>query len=662
MTGLTTKLDRRAVGRWLDRGRRRLAGLRRLLPLAGQALGGFLLPAAALAGGPVPLGAVWVLGPDLGVGSLLSAACACLGYWHFWGRMGLASMGVSLCLLLAAAVFDGSTLSQESVFYPAVAAAVTAVLELAALLGSAAVPLADFGRFALRTVTAAGGTWLFRRVWTQRGTWADQGAMALGVLALAQILLLRRVDLGFVAAGALAALPMERGALGAALYGGALELSGVTGLPMGAVLCLAAFGGRRLTKPKRQLLPAALTLGAMAFTGNFDLTAPVSLLLGGGVALLVPEKPKGPEIPPPDTVQLAREHLEQAARTLGRLHDLLAAEPEPRPADAEVFDLATERVCRGCVRWGLCWEEQGDETYRALHRAAPEILGRRTATWRDLPEEFWNRCCQKEAFLRSVNDALDRLRASRGRSVRLGETRRALRQQYRFLGDFLGDTARELEDPPCAAPRYRAEVGLCSAGRLGQTACGDRGAHFPGLGGRYYVLLCDGMGTGLAAAQEGEDALHILMGLLQAGLPPGEALEMLNSLYVLRESGAFSTVDLLELRLDTGRGTLYKWGGAPSYLKNRSLAKKLGTAGPPPGLGIGSSCRAEVIRLSLQRGQTVVLVSDGAGGEEVKQRIAAFGSQDPRALVAHLVASAKEGEDDATAAAVTLRPLVSSTQ
>lgn len=659
---MTTKLDRRRLERWLTRNKSRLTGLRRLLPLAGQALGGFLFPAAALAGGPLPLGAVWILGADLGAGTLISALSACLGYWHFWGRAGLASIGVSLCLLLAAVLFDGSTLSREPVFYPALACAATAVLELAVLLGSPAVPLADFGRFALRSAAAAGGTWLFRRSWTQWGTWADQCSIALGVLALSQLLLFRRLDLGFFAAGLLTALPLERGALGAALCGGALELSGVTRLPMGAVLCLAAFAGRHFRRPRRQLLPAALTLGAMALTGNFDLTAPISLLLGGCAALLVRDRPQGPAVPPPDTVQLARLHLEQAAQTLELLHGLLAAESAPRPADAEVFDLATERVCRGCVRWGLCWEEQGDETYQALRQAAPGILSRRTATWRDLPETFRNRCSQTEAFLRSVNDALDRLRASRGRSVRLGETRRALKQQYRFLADFLGDTARELEEPPCPQTRYRPAVGVCSVSRLGQNACGDKGAHFPGPEGQYYVLLCDGMGTGLEAAREGEDALHILTGLLQAGLPPEQALEMLNSLYVLRESGAFSTVDLLELRLDTGRGALYKWGGAPSYLKTRSIAKKLGTAGPPPGLGIGNSCHAEVIRLSLQRGQTVVLVSDGAGGEEVKQRIAAFDGQDPRALAAHLVAGAKEGEDDATAVAVTLRPLVSTTE
>ena len=188
------------------------------------------------------------------------------------------------------------------------------------------------------------------------------------------------------------------------------------------------------------------------------------------------------------------------------------------------------------------------------------------------------------------------------------------------------------------------------------------GAHFPGPGLRYYVLLCDGMGTGPGAAQESESALRILTGLLQAGMPASEALGTLNDLYVLRETGGFSTADLLELHLDTGRAGLYKWGPAPSYLKHRRSAKRWGQPLPPPGVGIGEAHQAEVIRLSLQKEETVVLISDGLESEETQSQIADFAGQAPKALAAALVAAAPAGEaDDRTAVAVCLRPLSSHT-
>ncbi|MFR0735079.1 MAG: SpoIIE family protein phosphatase [Oscillospiraceae bacterium] len=170
------------------------------------------------------------------------------------------------------------------------------------------------------------------------------------------------------------------------------------------------------------------------------------------------------------------------------------------------------------------------------------------------------------------------------------------------------------------------------------------------------------MGTGPGAAQESESALRILTGLLQAGMPGAEALGTLNDLYVLRETGGFSTADLLELHLDTGRASLYKWGAAPSYLKHRRSAKRMGTAAPPPGVGIGEAHQAEVIRLSLQKEEMVVLISDGLESEETQSQIADFTGQTPKALAAALVAAAPAGEaDDRTAVAVCLRPLSSRT-
>ena len=68
----------------------------------------------------------------------------------------------------------------------------------------------------------------------------------------------------------------------------------------------------------------------------------------------------------------------------------------------------------------------------------------------------------------------------------------------------------------------------------------------------------------------------------------------------------------------------------------------------------------EVIRLSLIRGETLVLVSDGISGEETRQRIAGFADRSPKALANYLIASAGDhGEDDRTAIAVCLRPLLS---
>ena len=101
-----------------------------------------------------------------------------------------------------------------------------------------------------------------------------------------------------------------------------------------------------------------------------------------------------------------------------------------------------------------------------------------------------------------------------------------------------------------------------------------------------FAILCDGMGTGMGAVQEGRTAVSMLRRLLTAGYPAEHALQSLNSLCALRERAGAVTVDLLELELDTGKASLYKWGAAPSYLVRRSGTEKLGSATPPPGLSV----------------------------------------------------------------------------
>ena len=214
----------------------------------------------------------------------------------------------------------------------------------------------------------------------------------------------------------------------------------------------------------------------------------------------------------------------------------------------------------------------------------------------------------------------------------------------------------ELGAPQPDAPRYRAVTGICTAGRHGAAANGDRGACFPGPRNDYYVLLCDGMGTGEPAAGLSADCVHLLGDLLRAGVAPLDALRILNGTYLLRGDGCFSTVDLLHIDLTSGEAELLKWGAAPSYLRCGDTVKKLGTASLPPGVGVGGDHAPERYRLSLRGGEMLVLVSDGAGDAE--SAVAGFAGDSPRELAALLIAGLP-AEDDMTAVAVALAPRAS---
>ena len=144
--------------------------------------------------------------------------------------------------------------------------------------------------------------------------------------------------------------------------------------------------------------------------------------------------------------------------------------------------------------------------------------------------------------------------------------------------------------------------------------------------------------------------------MLTAGFPAEQALESLNSMLLLRGRAGAVTVDLARLRLDTGEAVLYKWGAAPSWLARGGTLEKIGTPGPPPGLGLNRGME-KTRRLSLGRGETLILASDGLGGEEFPGRWEICRKAAAGEVAAKLLeAGAAERLDDATVAVVRLHP------
>ena len=232
------------------------------------------------------------------------------------------------------------------------------------------------------------------------------------------------------------------------------------------------------------------------------------------------------------------------------------------------------------------------------------------------------------------------------------ELRSILAIQYRVLADFLRRTGRK--QTPVQA-RWEAEWAFRQEKKRGNSVCGDRVASLS-RGNFFYLLLCDGMGTGPDAREDSRRAGELLEGLLAAGMAADDALETLNITTILKEGGGECALDLLEIDLSSAEAVLYKWGGAPSYLVTGTEVKKMGTASLPPGVGVGGTHQAQRIRLSLGRGEALILTSDGIGGEVAEYLLQRHGDVSSENLAAGaLGAGCSRGEDDATAVVLKLR-------
>ena len=602
------------------------------------AAAGFLSSAASLYNQPqtLTLGLLCAMTP--GWPGVVTAAGGAAGYLFFWQEAGLQPL-VWLGLGLAAQCLLGHTrmARQQTLLLPAVSMLIASAVGLWFLLRQ--LEQTRTLVYVLRILLAGGSCWLFGLESLRQGVFTRAMTWGLGVLALAQVVLPGGFSLGFAAAAAMCAVGTFPAA---AMAGLALDLARVTEVPMTAVLCLA-FLLRLLPRQGRWFpyVGAALVyLPVMAVCGVWDLQ-PVPALAAGGLLGLVLPRP-GPPIRRRGETAVAQVRLEMAAGVLTQAERILRGTPEPELDEQGILLRWVDMACDGCSCRGDC---RGRESVGQL---PVSLLRRPYIQKEDLPGEL--QCRRRGRLVAQLRQGQEQLRHIRRERNRLEEYRMALVRQYHFLAHFMQELSDGLIQPGTGRlARFTPEVAARSAGK--NLANGDKCCWFSGVGNRYYVVLCDGMGTGEEAAAESTAALRMLRQLLQAGFPAEHALRSFNDLCILRGAGGCSTVDLAELRLDNGRVNLYKWGAAPSYLLGDHGVLRIGTAAPPPGLSDG---RETVERLSLGRGEVLVLTSDGLGGEDTLRRAGTRLS--PEDLAATLLGT-RSGEpgDDATAAVIRLR-------
>ena len=605
---------------------------------AAYVLTGFALSAASLNHAALPLAMGFVCACT-GWSAVLSAAGSCLGYLVFWGSAGYQGLfwiagGLVLALLLG----DQRIAGETPLLLPALSGLIVSATGV--VFQTWLADTTPVGSYLLRVAFGVTGAWLFRKVLYTRSPVVDWLACGVGMLALAQLAPLPQLSLGFPAAGALALV----GAFPAVALGGmALDLAQVSAVPMTAVLC-GSYLVRFLPRyPKwlGALVPGAIYLLVGTLSGRPEMVALPGLLLGGIAGTFLPSPTKLANRR--GETGLAQVRLEMVASVLARTEQVLLETP-PVPIDEDALVArAAEQACSGCP----CRKSCKDSLRMA--QLPGGVLHKQLLT----PEELPIVCRKSGRLLAQLHRSQEQLRSIHADRQRQQEYRTAVVQQYRFLSEYLQELsdglARKLDAvEACYAPQVHVY-----ANRPYQDN-GDRCLMFPGTRCRYYVLLCDGMGTGLGAVQEGKSAGELLKRLLSAGYPAHHALQSLNSLCALRSRAGIVTVDLLEICLDSGRATLYKWGAAPSYLVSAYGAEKIGTAGPPPGLSLSDS-REAAHQLSLRRGELLLLVSDGIGQEQALscclQNMLASPGELARSILTYGQLSA---EDDATVITVSL--------
>lgn len=634
---------------------------------------GFLLSCGTLAGSPTPFALAFLSTAGGGLRGLCCLLGAVLGYLTMHPMaQGLQMSSTGILIYVCSYIFGTLWVTRRSWFRCLVSGGMTGGVGLIFLLSQQMTLHLAAGYFQTVALAALMPLCYEQVARERRNSPGTLLALASFLTGGAAIPLPLGMNLGAAAAVALVATAARR----ADLYLTA-ALAAACGLGLDAALMTGGFytltlccGGLLGAAVKRRYWPIRMLLFVLAFlagglyTGESGVFLIATAVLGTAVSFLLPAGVivGREESAAAQSAQLVEQRLTSGNTALKRLYDAIGLDPWEREEQEKnhIFDRAAAKVCRRCSRFSQCWDEEAENTYQQLMPVLLAVQERGQARREDFPEPFASDCRQLEGLLVAINQEADAMTSQRRNRSRSIENRMIVSRTLLHLGRMLEQNARQLRvGRPVPEEGYRAKLGVSAKGRFGTKLSGDRGLSLHTEDGYMYVILCDGAGTGELAAKESLLAVDTLAELITAGMPPENAMELISGMYILRETGGFSTMDVLKVSLISGQGILYKWGAAPSYLKSGENLRRLGTAAPPPGLSVGEGCGAEILPLNLWDGDTLVLVSDGVSGEETEKLLQEFEGDNVKALAKALVDRAVEagGEDDMTAAVVRLEEL-----
>ena len=179
-------------------------------------------------------------------------------------------------------------------------------------------------------------------------------------------------------------------------------------------------------------------------------------------------------------------------------------------------------------------------------------------------------------------------------------------------------------------------------------SCGDSAECFFDGRGRFYMLLCDGMGNGGRAAVDSTMAMGLLERLLKSGFGYDCSLKIINSAMIFKSTDeSLSTVDLACIDLFSGETELLKAGAAPTIVRRNGRTGKAECHCLP--IGILKNVEFDRAAITLGENDILLIMSDGAvcgGTDWICAELEAWGDGSAKQLADHILTCAKKRQEE----------------
>ncbi len=479
---------------------------------------GMVLSTIPLLSGSGPLGIAITAHISGGLSSLMCALGASIGYLLTFGfQEGIKSVAAVVLVFTAGFVFQDLRVSRRAFFMPSVAAFFTLLTSFLGYYTAAAGQYMILPLLA-QTILAFGASYFYREAFVTEEPMTEAAELRRGIslmfllacilMALSRATVLQVVSLGRVCAILLVQMVAYRGG---ALCGAAAGV--LLGAAMDAMVAQPVFFS--LAYPLSALISGVFArhgrlhflisyilsgvLAVILFTGSmFHLellyenfvAAVVFLILPNrflnqiGAILTIPQSGAGESGLRRYTALRVR-RMAQAFEDLYTTVDKTISVRQNDEDITQVFDRASEQICRTCKNKNECWNGSYMDTLNVFNDASVLIRERGLLHREDLPEHFLERCLRPDELVIAVNGEIRGQLYRRQYALRLQENTSAAYAQYMDLSNILSGVSEELVNAygpdPLAQRRLRRYLNAMDV---------DADiAVFRDRGGRLHILL-----------------------------------------------------------------------------------------------------------------------------------------------------------------------------
>lgn len=270
-----------------------------------------------------------------------------------------------------------------------------------------------------------------------------------------------------------------------------------------------------------------------------------------------------------------------------------------------LYNNVYQQVCRFCSKACWCWEEERVYTIESLTEACNILDVRGLSIETAFSSRFQGRCHRTGALEIALINQIEACRQLESRQMAQAEQREVIAHQFIQLGEQM-QQMRQISS--ANVPAKQLVVGHASSRK--KPVSGDSWGVQDMEDGRLMQVLCDGMGSGELAMQQSRLAVELLQALLMGGLSMRLSLNMVNTVLSFQYGGVrFSTMDISLWNLNTGKLELYKYGSAPSFIKNGRQVELYESDSLP--VGILPRVEPALLEHEIADGDLLIMMSDG---------------------------------------------------